>query len=163
MLSLRNAMTALAVLLWCFVPLLCEAADIKTHTEVEDLLNRHAEAYSKKDLQSIMSLFAADPEVTLVIGGAHQARYVGPDQIRESYEADFAATTSAVMKHNWISVHSKGDIAWFASECVSTIEMEKQKFTFPVLWTGLAEKRDNKWVFVQCHVSIPTPEAQDSQ
>ncbi len=159
---LKYLMTAL-VLLWCFVPLPGGAADIKTHLEVEDLLHRHAEAYAKKDLQSIMSLFATDPEVMLVIGGAHQARYVGQAQIRESYEADFAATTSAAMKHNWVSVRSKGDLAWFASECLSTIEIEKQKFVFPVLWTGLAEKRDNNWVFVQCHVSIPMPESREGQ
>jgi hypothetical protein len=88
---------------------------------------------------------------------------VGPGQIRESYEADFAATASAAMKHNWVSVRSKGDLAWFASECLSTVEIDKQKFVFPVLWTGLLEKLENNWVFVQCHVSIPMPESREGQ
>jgi len=153
----------LAVLLWCYAPMAAKAADIKTHGEVEDLLNRHAEAYAKRDLPAIMSLFASDADVMLILGGAHQARYTGPEQIKASYEADFAGTASASMKLNWVSVRSKGDVAWFASECLSTIEVEKQKFSFPIVWTGVAEKRNNKWVFVQCHVSIAIPESREGE
>jgi uncharacterized protein (TIGR02246 family) len=161
--TLRHAIALLVMLLWCLAPMAVKAADIETHAEVEALLNRHADAYAKRDLPSIMSLFASDAEVMLIVGGAHQARYTGPDQIKASYEADFAATASASMKFNWVSVRSKGDVAWFATECLSTIEVEKQKVSFPIVWTGVAEKRNNNWFFVQCHVSIAIPESRDGE
>jgi uncharacterized protein (TIGR02246 family) len=160
---LRYGMTAIVMLLWCLAPLTTYGADIKTHTEVEDLLNRHAEAYAKRDLPAIMSLFASDPDVMLIIGGAFRARYTGPAQIKASYEADFAGTPTAAMSCNWVSVRSKGDVAWFASECTSTVEVKEQKLSFPIMWTGVAEKRNNNWVFIQCHVSIAAPESQEGK
>lgn len=134
-------------------------ADPQIEKEVKAFLDDYAKAYEKKDLAAVMAMVAPDANVVVVDPGP-KGRYVGPEQIKKSFENDFGQFKSMTSKYTWISVGAKGDLAWFAAESMSAVDMGEDKFNVPARWTGLLEKRQGKWLLIQSHFSVVEPEME---
>jgi uncharacterized protein (TIGR02246 family) len=122
-------------------------ADAQTGKEIRDVLSRYARAYERKDLEAIVGMLAPGPDTTFVYpgpGGLH----VGRSQIKAGFERDFEKFVSATIDYTSISTGSRGSVAWFVSEWVSTVDTGDGEFTIPARWTGVLEKRNGKWLFV---------------
>jgi ketosteroid isomerase-like protein len=46
-------------------------------------------------------------------------------------------------------------VAWAAADATFSVEMGGQQMAFPVRFTGVLEKRSDKWLVVQAHFSLP--------
>ncbi len=135
------------------------AADPQIEKEVKEFLENYSKAYEKKDLPAIMAMIAPDANVVFVDPGP-KGRYEGPDQIKKSYENDFMQFKSLVTKYTWVLVAGKGDLAWFAADSISAVDMGEEKLNVPARWTGLLEKRQGKWLLIQSHFSVVEPEME---
>lgn len=136
-----------------------KAADPQIEKEVKEFLENYSKAYEKKDLAAVMAMIAPDADVVFVDPGP-KGRYVGPDQIKKSYEDDFMQFKSLSTKYTWVSVAGKGDLAWFAADSISAVDMGEEKLNVPARWTGLLEKRQGKWLLIQSHFSVVEPEME---
>jgi uncharacterized protein (TIGR02246 family) len=157
----RNHIAALLTLVIFAVASIAFAkvADPQIEKEVKEFLDNYSKAYEKKDLAAIMAMIAPDAEVVFVDPGP-KGLYVGTDQIKKSYENDFAQFKSLSTKYTSVSVGAKGDLAWFAAESVSAVELGDEKLNVPARWTGLLEKREGKWMLIQSHFSVVEPDIE---
>ena len=136
-----------------------KAADPQIEKEVKEFMENYSKAYENKDLNAIMAMIAPDADVVFVDPGP-KGRYVGTDQIKKSYENDFSQFKSLSTKYTWISISSKGDLAWFVAESMSSVDMGEDKINVPARWSGLLEKRQGKWLLIQSHFSVVEPEME---
>ena len=61
----------------------------KTEAAVMNVMNQHVEAYAKRDLDALLSLFAPDPDVVFIGTGGDEKR-IGLAEIKAQFERDFA-------------------------------------------------------------------------
>jgi len=133
---------------------MCVKADATTEQEIKDFLSQYEAAYEKKDLDAIMKLIA--PGANVVFFEADETgRYVGADQIKAAYENSLKQVKSIKGEYKWTSVGSKGDVAWFATEVLFSVDTGEDKVMQPGKWTGVLEKKDGKWLLIQSHFSFP--------
>ena len=70
----------------------------QTGAEIQSVLDKFCAGYGKKDIDALLSLFDADPDV-LVIGTGEDEKRTGLEEIRIQFERDFANPSSSP----WIS------------------------------------------------------------
>lgn len=148
------------LILLVVAPCFGQGPQTQVEKEVKDFLDAYARAYEKKDVAAIMAMIAPDPWVVFVETAAN-GRYVGPEAIKKSYEAEFGQFKSAETKYTWVSVRSKGDVAWFVAEEMSVVDLGDEKLDLPARWSGVLEKRDGKWLLVQSHFSFSDLEPEE--
>ncbi len=129
-------------------------ADAKTDQEIKDFLAQYEKAYENKDVSALMKLIAPGAEVVF-FEADEKGRYVGHDQIKSAYENSLKQVKSIKGEYKWTSVGSKGDVGWFATEVLFSVDMGKDKFKQMGRWTGVLEKKDGKWLLIQSHFSFP--------
>ncbi len=111
----------------------------------------------EENLELMAKAFAHDPNL-LIFGTDAPERWVGYEALAASIEIQFASyeDTEIVTRDQLITMHSSGDVAWF-SELLDwhvtaggeRVEIEGMRFT------GVLEKRQGSWVFIQGHASVP--------
>lgn len=135
-------------------------ADPQTEKEVKDFLDRYSKAYGNKDVEAIMLLIAPDSDVAFVDSDSERP-VQGPALIKSAYEREFSQVKAASIKFPWVSVGSKGDVAWVTAQCLADVDTGEGRMTVPAHWTAVLEKRNGKWLLVQSHLSFPFPEGSD--
>jgi ketosteroid isomerase-like protein len=134
------------------VPGSANGADLQKETEVKEIIRQHIAAYARKDLKAVMATIAPD---AVFIGSGSEERLVGWAQIRAAYKRDFNRMNSASFKFTWTSVASRGEVAWFASDCKALVDSGRRKIELLGRWSGVLEKQGDRWLFVQSHFSFP--------
>ena len=129
-------------------------ADQKTISEVIAVLNKLGEAYARRDLESLLAGFAPDPDVVMYGTGADEKR-VGLTEIRAQAERDWSQTEAAAIKHDTVSVSAAGLVAWAAVDGAFEVKAGGQEMALPARITYTLEKRENRWLIVQAHFSVP--------
>lgn len=137
-------------------------ADEATKTAVNDLLERFADAYESKNVDSLMSLFKPDPNM-LNLGPEKEEMNVGAAQLKESMGNVFKEAESINLKYGWTSIKANGDVAWVASHVTYTIKkVGKLEVSESARFTAVFEKEKDNWLFVQHHLSFAKDiEAED--
>lgn len=137
-------------------------ADKEIEAAVRAVLEKMAEAYRKKDVDGLMSLYVSDPDV-VSIGTGKDEKYIGLAQLRKAYERDFAQSQSVAITFDWLSVSADatGDIAWFASDITVRAKVSGKEVTFPGRLTGVMENRAGNWLIVLGHFSLPAAGQQE--
>jgi ketosteroid isomerase-like protein len=129
-------------------------ADQQTGAAAMAVLNQFSEAYLKRDLEGLLSLFAPDADVVL-IGTGRDERRVGQPEIQVQAERDWAQTEAGSLKWTWHSVSAAGSVAWVAAEGIFEAKVGGEDLSLPVRLTGVLEKRGDQWLIVQFHTSFP--------
>jgi len=127
---------------------------------VEDLLDRFISAFETKDLALLSAVFSHDDDM-INFGTDADEVWIGWDPWKKSFQKQFAAYDKIKIAFNNVSIkiHSSGEIAWFSAFMAVDITSNERPFHYDDMrMTGVAEKRDSAWVFVQRHVSIPVRE-----
>jgi len=75
----------------------------KIEAAVMNVMNQHVEAYAKRDLDALLSLFAPDPDVVFIGTGGDEKR-IGLAEIKAQFERDFAQSETVSVELGWISV-----------------------------------------------------------
>jgi ketosteroid isomerase-like protein len=130
--------------------------DAQTEAEVKAALEAYAKAYAAKDIKGAMDLIAPDAETSFTGCEGDESLYVGFDQVKKGHEQDFSEAKSIRAEVTPVAIGVKGDVAWFSARMVFHWDTGAKKLLYPGRWTGVLEKRDGKWLFVQSHFSLPT-------
>jgi ketosteroid isomerase-like protein len=131
---------------------------MKAHDETEkavrEVLEKFAESYAKRDLNSAMSLIAPDADVVIYGTGADE-KCVGPEKIKAQFERDWSQMEEPALEYNWTSISAAGNVAWAAIDTVFRVKIDGKKMKFQSRVTKVFEKRGDKWLIVQGHFSFP--------
>lgn len=129
-------------------------ADSVTEKAVKAVLDKFAESYARRDLNSAMSLIAPDADVVIYGTGADEKR-VGPEEIKAQFERDWAQIEEPALEYKWISISAAGNVAWAAIDAVFKGKMDGRNLKFQSRVTEVLEKREDRWLIVQGHFSFP--------
>lgn len=144
-------------LLFCFAlasPCLAKQGEDKTIAEIKTVIEKHNQALNAHDLKGLMTLYSSDSNTILMGTGPGEA-YVGEEGVSGAYNQFFNRFKSDTVSftYDWISVESKGGIAWFAvtTTMSGTVNNEQKERAFNV--SGLLMKQKGGWRIVSMHFS----------
>ncbi len=129
-------------------------ADANTEAEVRAVLDRFEEAYTNNDLDGVLELFAPDPDL-LLFGTGKDEKRLGLTEVRAQFERDFAQSPTTSQRFEWTAVSAAGPVAWVAGDCVTDWEADGQEGSLQLRITVVLERRDDRWLFVHMHASVP--------
>ena len=132
-------------------------ADEATRKAVNEVLARMAEAMADKDINAFIKLFSKDPNI-LTITPEEEGMYMGPTLLKEGMEKTFNEAESLSLKYGWTSIRASGPVAWVSSHVYYNIKKKgKQEVSLSARMTGVLEKDNDSWLWVQFHFSVPIP------
>ena len=129
-------------------------ANAKTEAMVMEVINQFVDAFSKQNLDGVITLIAPDPDVVFIGSGADEKR-IGMYEIRKLFERDFAQSEEISLQLGWHLVSGADSVAWVAADGFVRAEVGGQEIRFPVRLTFVLEQREDKWLIVQTHGSLP--------
>ncbi len=156
MVSRRSVVFTLLVCFLWVSPCLAEQDESSVNAAVKALVEQHNEALGAQDLKGVMETYASAQNIIL-IGTLSSDIYVGGEAVSGAYAQLFKKITAKTLsfKYNWVSVGSRGDVAWFAVTINIHIEdmLTNEKSERNYNMSGIMEKVKGKWVFVSTHFS----------
>jgi ketosteroid isomerase-like protein len=130
-------------------------ADKTTEAEVKAALSEFAAAYEKHRLDRLMSLFAPDSDVTMIGAGAGERR-VGAAQIKAQFEQDWAQHKAEAVRFGQTTISQAGSAAFVAADTTMHFKAGAAEEKLEARLTAGLEKRGDRWLFSQMHLSLPT-------
>jgi len=125
--------------------------------EVKNVVDQITGVLKTEDMQTLSQITAHDDDI-IIFGTDAEERMVGWKELRELMEKQFEAseTREIIVKDQVIKLHDSGKVAWFSERINWELEAEGDTLKFEgVRITGVLEKRDEGWVYVQLHYSMP--------
>jgi ketosteroid isomerase-like protein len=119
-----------------------------------NVMSQSMEAFVKRDLDALLSLYAHDPDL-VVIGTGEDEKRVGLAENKALFERDFTQFEDASFKFGWHSVSVAGSVAWVAVDLILNLKASGQETSLQVRLTNVLEKRAERWFIVQEHGSLP--------
>ena len=135
-----------------------QKVDIKVEkAKVKSVVDQFEQFWETEDMELFSRIMAHDAD--MVNSGTDAAEYfVGWEALKESVEKMLPSleNTRLTVKDQIIKVHPSGNVAWFSEVADWDLVVEgKPVRSEGQRLTGVLEKRDGNWVFVQFHNSVP--------
>nr|WP_319398729.1 nuclear transport factor 2 family protein [uncultured Carboxylicivirga sp.] len=137
--------------------------DSEKVASVRAALSKMLRAQEEGDLNTFASSFAHDTDM-INIG-------TDLDEIWHNWSSFYTWMESAILdrkgytiteKDTHIKLNQSGDIAWYSQLLDTCFETKGEPFNLEGFrHTGVMEKRNNKWVIVQSHISAPISNKDD--
>lgn len=125
--------------------------------EVRKAIDAFFGAMDEQDLEAISRLTAHDEQM-VNIGTDSGEYWKGWERLQEDTAAMFKTMKSYKVsrRDEVINISESGTVAWFSFIMDSVVETEDGKHTTEdARFSGVMEKRNGQWKFVQSHLSIP--------
>ena len=129
-------------------------SDDQTASEIIRAIDEAAEAFEQRDMARFLDLFAPDADVVMY-GTGRDEKCLGREEIRRAFERAWAQSESASFQLGWRSISSAGPVAWVAADATVRVEVEGRVLTEDLRITFVFERRDDRWLCVQSHDSLP--------
>ncbi|WP_420266712.1 nuclear transport factor 2 family protein [Candidatus Magnetominusculus dajiuhuensis] len=114
------------------------------------------QAYEKGDIDTMMSNIASDASLT-IIGAEDGNYYVGYENVKNGLKkAAQLRAYKCQMTEQSVNVNKSSDVAWIAQKSDCTMAKSGKKVTMRS--TAVEIKKDGKWLLIQAHHSLGTPE-----
>jgi uncharacterized protein (TIGR02246 family) len=137
-------------------------ADPKTEAAVINVVKQGFEAFTKRDLDAVLSFFAPDPDV-IVIGTGGDEKGVGLAEIKNILGRAFAQFEEASFKFGWHSVSAAGSVALLAADVTLYVKTGDRQITEQIRLTVVLEQRGGRWLIIQWHDSLPAAGQKEGQ
>jgi ketosteroid isomerase-like protein len=85
---------------------------------------------------------------------------IGLAGIQTQVERDWAQTDAATFILHDPAISAAGLVAWASADATFKVEAGGQQMAFPARFTGVFEKREDRWLVVQAHFSLPAPDQE---
>ena len=131
--------------------------DSEKVAEIKDTLSMMLRAQEEGDLSTFASTFAHDNDM-INIG-------TDLDEIWHNWSSFYTSMESAIIdgkgytiteKDTHVKLSQSGDVAWYSQLLDTCLETKGEPFNLEGFrHTGVMEKRNEKWVIVQSHISAP--------
>jgi len=125
--------------------------------KVKSVIDQFKQVWETEDMGLFSKIMAHDADL-VVYGSDAPEHWVGWEPLKESVEKMFPAleNTKITVKEQSIKVHPSGNVAWFSEVWDWDMVLEgKAVRSEGQRLTGVLEKRNGNWVFVQFHNSVP--------
>jgi len=137
----------------------CEIkVDIEKDTDdIKSVLNQYNKAFETEDMDLLSNIVAHDNDM-VCFGTDAAERWVGWESLKESLQKQFDAceNTKISVKDQVIKMSQSADVAWYSYIMDAQTEIQGDQVNLEgIRFTGVLEKRDDKWMFVQIHTSVP--------
>ncbi|MEA3504815.1 MAG: nuclear transport factor 2 family protein [Bacteroidota bacterium] len=134
-------------------------------SDVQLLLEKYIIANETKNIELIKEIWAPDDNI-MIFGTESDEKLVGWKQIQNTFIRQFESfeeTYISVTDQN-ISLNCNNNIAWFSEILNYNYTLDGQAKRFEGLrFTGVIEKRGEKWHIVQSHMSVPYNEMEHNK
>jgi ketosteroid isomerase-like protein len=137
-------------------------ADAGTEKEILGLLEDYAEGYAAKEMDRILKHVAADPDVVFIGTGPDEWE-TGLDDLRSGFERDFKQAEDIHLEFTDVMISSAGEVAWLSSKLNFRVLIGDNKIIIHGRFTGVLERREGRWLFVQGHYSVPASDQPRGQ
>lgn len=137
-------------------------ADQQTTSEVKETLNRFSDAFTRRDMEGLTATLAPDPDVTFFGTGADEER-TGVSEIQEQMQRDWAQSEAASINWDRVSISSQGSVAWIAGDATLKATVNGKEIALPGRVTAVMDKRDDRWLIDQWHLSVPLSGQEQGQ
>ena len=124
---------------------------------IEEVLESYIIANENQDFGLIEKIWAPHPDIILY-GTDTDERLMGWTNIRNAFRSQFnlIEDTYISASNQYIQVSDDGKTAWFAETLNYNFVYKGEARTYDGLrFTGVLQKIDENWVFVQAHLSVP--------
>jgi ketosteroid isomerase-like protein len=137
-------------------------ANPQTQAAVEATLRQWADAYTARDLDQVLALIAPDDDVVGIGTGQDEWR-VGLEAFRAQIERDFSQAEALSVEYEPLVVSEAGSVAWVAGRASVQARVDGQDLGLDGRLTAVLEHRDNRWLLVQTHFSLPAAEQAEGR
>ena len=123
---------------------------------VKSVVDQFVQFWEKKDMELFSRIMAHDADM-VVYGSDAPEHWIGWEPLKESIEKlPSFENTKITVKEQVIKVHTSANVAWFSVVYDWDMVVEgKPVHSEGQRLTGVLEKRNDNWVFVQFHNSVP--------
>jgi ketosteroid isomerase-like protein len=128
-------------------------ADAKTEKEVMVLWLKFLEAYSARDMDSLLATMSSDSSV-VTMGTGSDERRIGMDEIKAQIKRDWAQSEAAAIEITWSQVSAAGNVAWIASDGILKAKIGGKNADFPCRFSAVLQKHKDRWLIMQTHFSF---------
>jgi ketosteroid isomerase-like protein len=128
-------------------------ADAKTEKEVMVAWLKFLEAYSARDIDSILAMISSDP-AAISLGTGVDERRIGLKEIKDQVIRDWTQSEAANIEITWSQVSAAGAVAWIASDGIFKAKISGKNVDFPCRLSAVFQKQKDKWLMMQLHLSF---------
>jgi uncharacterized protein (TIGR02246 family) len=154
---MKKAVFALLVVAVMLVAGCCrQQANIEAEkSAVKAVLDQYVASIENEDMDAYARLVANDPD--MVNFGGFGEPIMGWDALKQTIEGQNAALseTKITVGHMNIHVSETGTLAWATCLWNLKAKMGENPIELPIRCTWILEKRNNRWVIVHFHKSMP--------
>ncbi|MBI4553430.1 MAG: nuclear transport factor 2 family protein [Candidatus Latescibacteria bacterium] len=125
--------------------------------KVKSVVDQFEQVWETEDMELLSKIMAHDADM-VNYGSDAAEHFVGWEALKEAVEKMFPSleNTKITVKDQVIKVHPSGNVAWFSEVWDWDLVIEgKPVHSEGQRFTGVLEKRNGQWVFVQFHNSVP--------
>ena len=125
--------------------------------KVKSVVDQFEQVWETEDMALFSRIMAHDADM-VNYGTDAAEHFVGWEVLKEAVEKMFPSleNTKITVKDQVIKVHPSGNVAWFSEVWDWDLVVEgKPVRSEGCRFTGVLEKRNGNWVFVQFHNSVP--------
>ncbi len=137
-------------------------SDAETKNEIMNVLEKYMGAYAKKNLDSLMDIISKD-EDTIFIGTGYDEWAHGPKEIKKGFQRDFSQADSIKIEFHKLPISVAGEVAWTTTKMTMKVLADGDELILDGRLSAVFEKRNDKWVIVQLHYSLPVKEQEKGQ
>ena len=123
---------------------------------VKSVVDQFEQFWETEDMRLFSRIIAHDADM-VNYGTDAAEHFVGWEALKESVEKMLPSfeNTKLTAKDQVIKVHPSGNMAWFSEVVDWDGVAEGKPVRIGFRLTGVLEKRNDNWVFVQFHASVP--------
>ena len=129
-------------------------ADDSTRSELLAVMTQWAQAYTRKEVDTLLDLCVPDDSLLMVGTGDDEVR-VGRESFRAGLERDFAQCSNFSLSYSDLHAFANGDAAWICATCQARATVGAETIALSGRYTAVLEKRDGRWLFAHAHLSVP--------
>ena len=136
----------------------CPEVDFdKELSEIRTVLEQYELARESEDFTTIEQIWSPDEDIVL-FGTDGDEQLVGYGAIRKAMSQQFDVLENILINisDQKIKINKGGTTAWFSQVLNYNYIYQDEYMSFEgIRFTGVLEKRDDKWILVQGHLSVP--------
>ncbi len=140
------------------LPACTETVDIDAEkAKVKSVIDKMMTGMETKDMDLFSSIFSHEKDM-VNFGTDAAERWVGWEILEESLRKQFESyeNSKITVSNEVIKVNKSAAAAWFSIIIDWNLTAKGETVSINGMrMTGVLEKRDNNWVFVQFHASVP--------
>lgn len=137
-------------------------SDKNVESQIIEMFNSYAKAYTNKDLDTLSNLFLKDSKI-VAIGTGEDEWVHGFNELKEGFKRDINQSESIDIEFDNITISSIGNAAWSSSFMNMYAKVSDEEIILHGRLTAVFEKIEDEWFFVHLHYSLPAESQEKGQ